>query len=174
MRYRNLNATGRAGRARRLAVASIFLGAVPIIVLINHDALNMPDALIWYSLTALPVCAWLWVRLPFTGVYVNADVVLVSSWWSRRRYHRRTIERFRAEPYAGFFFILGWTVYDGRFESGHLRAEFVDGKVRSMGATVCNRRVARQNAESLNQWLGLDVGSGDGPRRSVRRNNAVE
>lgn len=161
--------TGRAGRAGRLAVASIIIGALPILVLMNQNAVGMPAILVWYSLVSLPVCAWMWIRLPFTGVSVEADGVVITSWWSRRSYDRRAIERFRAEPYTGFFFVLGWTVYDGRFESGHLKVDLVDGSSRSLGATVCNRRVARENAEALNQWLGLDVGTGAGPRRSARK-----
>lgn len=159
---------GRAGRARRLGVASLFIGVLPAVVLLNITSPSMPSILIWFSVVALPLCVLLWVRLPFTGVTVSPSHVVVTSWWSRRAYERGAINRFRAEPYAGFFFVFGWTVYGGRFESGHLVLECADGSARRLGGTVCNRRVAREIAEALNRSLGLDVGAGVGPRRSAR------
>ncbi len=163
---------GRAGRARRLGVASLFIGVLPAAVLLNYSSASMPSVLIWFSAIALPLCMWLWIRLPFTGVTLTSSHVVATSWWSRRKYERGAVERFRAEPYTGFFFVFGWTVYDGRFESGHLVLEFADGRRRPLGGTVCNRRVAREIAEALNRDLGLDVGAGVGQRRSSRESRA--
>ncbi|KJQ55796.1 hypothetical protein RS85_00377 [Microbacterium sp. SA39] len=132
----------------------------------------MPDALVWYSLVALPICVWRWIRLPFTGVKVDGDFAVVTSWWRRRVLLRSSIARFRAESYTGFFFVFGWRV-DGRFESGSLEVELKDGTRRRLGGTVCNRRVAREVAESLNRWLGVEGGSGTGPRRMAKLSRAV-
>lgn len=124
---------GRAGRARRLGVASLFIGVLPAAVLLNYSSASMPSVLIWFSAIALPLCMWLWIRLPFTGVTLTSSHVVATSWWSRRKYERGAVERFRAEPYTGFFFVFGWAVYDGRFESGHLVLEFADGRRRPLG-----------------------------------------
>lgn len=164
---RPVQSAALAERARRLAGASMFIGVVPAIALVT----TFPDGPFWangLSVISVLLCVWLWIRLPSTGVEIHGDHIVVTSWWIRRRYAREGISRFRAEPYTGPFFILGWTVYGGSLESGIVVVQTTAGATAPLHGTVCNRRTARRIAERLNQWLGVDVGSGTGARRTRR------
>lgn len=165
--YDALKRKARAERMRRLGGSSLFLGACPLILLLSPAA-NMPAVATVIAFGALAVCLWLWVRVLATGIRVEDDRVSVTSWWTKRGYSRLTVARFRAEPYYGFFFVLGWTVYGGSLQSGELVLETQNGRQVRLGGTVCNLRTARRTAESLNRWLGIDEGSGVGPRRALR------
>lgn len=159
-----------AERARRLGVCSVFIGALPLSLLLT----GMSDVPFWAtaaSAASVLICTWLWIRLPSTGIRIEGNNLVVTSWWSRRTYARDDISRFQAESYMGAFFVLGWTVYSGQLESGLIHAEFRDGRTVKLHGTVCNRRTARRLAEYLNRWLGVDAGSGTGPRRSRRRSD---
>lgn len=155
-------------RARRLAGSSFFIGVLPLVLLVT----NVSEVPLWASAASavsVLVCTWLWIRLPSTGIRIEDTDIIVTSWWARRRYACDDISRFRAESYAGAFFILGWTVYGGKLESGLIHADMRDGRTVKLHGTVCNRRTARRLAESLNRWLGVEAGSGTGPRRSRRQ-----
>lgn len=162
-----LGKSARAERARRLGASSVFLGICPLILLLGHAA-DAPVVAMVIAVGALAVCLLLWVRVFLTGLRVAEEHVRVTSWLSRREYRRRAVARFRAEPYYGFFFVLGWTVYGGRLQSGELILEFQSGRRVRLGGTACNLRTARRIAESLNRWLGIEEGAGIGPRRSLR------
>lgn len=156
-----------AERARRLGACSVFIGALPLGLLLSGASEVPPGATAASALSVL-VCAWLWIRLSSTGIRVEGNDLVVTSWWTRRRYNRDLLSRFRAESYMGAFFVLGWTVYGGQLESGLIHAELRDGRTVSLHGTVCNRRTARHLAEYLNRWIGVDAGSGTGPRRTRR------
>lgn len=110
----------------------------------------------------------MWVRFPATGLYLDDDVIVVKSWWSTKRYPRSTLQRCRAEPYGGFFFILGWPVSGGMLQSGEILLE-AGGYVRTAGGTVTSLGVTVKQAEIVNRWLGLSVGAGVGERRMRAR-----
>lgn len=107
----------------------------------------------------------LWIRISRTGIYLNKHTLHLKSWWRTRWYRRSECQRFRAEPYSGLLFVFGWPVVSGVFQSGHLIVE-IDGYEHAMPGTVTSLIVARRQAESLNRWLGLSIGSGLGERRT--------
>ncbi|MFJ4223944.1 hypothetical protein [Microbacterium sp. NPDC089695] len=157
----------RAERMRRLGGSSVFLGICPSVFLLVSSS-SAPAVATLVAVGTLALCLWLWIRVAVTGVRATADQFNVTSWWRRRVYSRRAAARFRAEPYYGWFFVLGWTVNAGRAQSGELVMEMRSGRRVRLGGTVCNLRTARRIAENLNQWLGIEEGSGTGPRRSLR------
>lgn len=156
-----------AERARRLGPATFFFGVVPLLLLINASASIPPVGIVALACLVL-VCCWCWVRLPFTGIRIDGDLLVATSWWRTRTYVKGEIVRFREESYTGYLFIAGWTVSGGQLESGRVAAELRNGDTVRLHGSVCNRRTARRTSEALNRWIGAESGAGTGPRRSSR------
>lgn len=108
---------------------------------------------------------WLWLRLPFTGVAVRGDHVVVTAWWSRRRLHRGEVSTFRSSPYGGPFFYLAWAITDGPLASRELEVELMDGTSGIVHGTVCGSRVSQEMVYALNAWLEGDPDRQSTPRR---------
>ncbi|WP_435744014.1 hypothetical protein [Microbacterium sp. PMB16] len=141
---------------------------MPIIGLVNPSAKPIPEALWWLFVFLLAFTAWLWLRFPFTGPRIAGDYFVLNSWFSRRVFHREKLQRFRAEEYEGIIFFFAWTISEGSLRSGELEVELSDGTVTRLKGTMCNYREVRMMAEAGNRWLGIEVGAGTGPRRSLR------
>lgn len=161
--------SGRGGRAARLAVSSVFTGIVPALFLIMGTESPVRGILTFISVALLVLTLFLWVRLPFTGVSVECDHVVITSWWTRRRIERTDLTRFRVDSYSGPFYYLAWAIDDGPLESGELWAELRDGSQTRLRGTVCSRRVANEIARALNDWLGASSGIGTTLRSRVRQ-----
>lgn len=149
--------TGRRGRAGRLAVSSVYTGFAPGLLLISSTHVEIPGFLLLLAIQSLLLTAWLWLRLPFTGVRTEGEAVVVTAWWSRKVIPRDQLVRFRVETYGGPFYFLAWAIDAGPFESGELEAELKDGTRVRLRGTVCGRRVANDISRSLNEWLGTGL-----------------
>lgn len=170
MSQRSLDAPrGTLGRAGRLAVSSVYSGFAPALLLLNPMGAVTPPLLSYIAVLLLLLTIWLWVRLPFTGVTVNGDVLMVNGWFTRKIFNRDDLVRFRVESYGGPFYYLAWAIDAGPFESGELRVELADGTQVALRGTVCGRRVANEIARSLNDWLGLNSDPRSTPRVRERR-----
>lgn len=156
---------GRFGRAARLAVSSLFTGVAPLALLVDPVSTSLHPVVVWVCIIFVTITAWLWLRLFFTGPRVSGDCFVVNSWWWRRTVCRDEVIRFRVGSYGGPFYYLAWAIDDGRLRSGELQAELIDGSIIRLPGTVCNYRIAREMAEASNSWLGVELGSGNGPRR---------
>jgi hypothetical protein len=165
--------TGIPQRAVRLAASTLLVG--PVLAVIASGAPFAAwdvDSGVWVVqlLCAAPVAmlTWCWLRLPFTGVALDSDRLRLRSWWSSTTYSRPEVRHFRHENYDDFFYIVGWTIVDGRRKSGSLVLETRDGRSVPLPGTVASYKVARQQSEALNRWAGTSAGSGEGPRRRQR------
>lgn len=161
--------SGRGGRAARLAVSSVFTGVGPALFLVMGTESAARSTLTVASVALLLLTVFLWVRLPFTGVRVECDRIVVIAWWTRRTISRTDLARFRADSYSGPFYYLAWAIDGGPLESGELRAELKDGTQMRLRGTVCSRRVANEIARALNDWLGLNSDPRATPRTRARR-----
>lgn len=165
-RYRRVEPSGVRGRVARLAATSALI--VPALVVgVLYRA--VPTVLQVVFGICLLVYLVVWVRLPFVGLWWESDdSVLWRPWWRQaRRLERESVSRFRDVNNMGWFFVLGWRVVDGRFQTGEIEAEMHDGQKTKLTGTVTSRLVAREQAAILNAWLS----GGDAtlaPRRSQR------
>lgn len=167
LRARSIRKQALAERARRLGPATFFFGLLPLLALIDIGS-TIPPFVISVLAGSVLICAWCWVRLPSTGIRIDGDRIVVTSWWRTRTYEKAEIVRFREEAYMGYLFVAGWTVYGGQLESGRVVAKLRNGDTARLHGSVCNRRTARRTSEALNRWLGAESGAGTGPRRSAR------
>lgn len=147
----------------------MYLIVIPVIGLASREGIPWQLRPVFAGLIVLG--AWLWLRLPFTGVTVSHDALVVTSWFSRRVFAKGKIARFRSVPYEGTFYYLAWTIDYGRFASGVLSIESDDGSHAVLNGTVTSATRSREMAEALNRWIGSEVGDGAGSRRqaSARR-----
>lgn len=163
-----LRPTGRLGRALRLGMSTLLV--VPTSVLICVEAPGLPVLVRGAAGMIVLLYVWLWLRFSWVGMWTSADALFVRSWWRSLTISREEVARFAVAPYVGFFFVVGWPVVSGTFQTGSVNFTSETGTVVSLGGTLTSYRQARLQAEILNNWLGIDVGSGRGPRR--RRNDA--
>lgn len=157
--------TGVGARSLRLLATSLLTVMIPFALVVAALTDVLPEWWGWFALPFVGGLLWVWARLPMTGVSISRDALVVRSWWSTRTYCRADVERCRAEAYGGWMYVFGWPVVSGSLQSGSLLLETVDGD-RALGGTVTSMYVARRQAELVNQWLGLQVGAGRGPRRN--------
>lgn len=165
---RNGIPSGRASRAARLAVSSVFTGFAPAMALVNPGG-AVPPLLQIIAVLLLVMTAWLWLRLPFTGASLHGDIIVITAWWSRKRLHRHEVARFRSLPYGGPFFYIAWTITDGPLASRELEVELTDGTRIVVHGTVCNRRASFEMTQALNHWLENSMDRQPTLRRRDRR-----
>lgn len=157
----------RRGRLYRLAASTALSGVLPLGAFFASVGKSSQEIAVLMTMCGpiLMVYGWAWLRVWKTGIYCGRDSLRVTGWWTSRQFDRRAIMRARAEPYRGWFYVFGWPVVSGSWQSGVLELELSDS-VHSLGGTVTSLRSARRDAEQINRWLGLEVGAGDGPRRT--------
>lgn len=170
-RFKSLVPTGRASRAARLGAATGLTAPFLFFFAFLAAQLSTPLAakvfLLVISSVGGALLAWMWGRLPFTGVDLSEDRARVRSWFSSRLFMRAHIERFSYADYGGLFYIVGWPVAGGSLQSGMITVvTTAPSGEQELNGTVTNHRVAREQAEMLNQWLGLSVGASHGRRRA--------
>lgn len=161
--------SGRVGRLLRYVATTFFVPAFLFACTVGNSYISAASEF-FITASGAMLLPWVWglVRLPFTGVFLREDELVVRTWWTLKSYPREEIVRCRDEMYSGIMYIAGWTVVDGVFQSGHLTLETVTGNAALPG-TVTSRTVARNQSEQVNAWLKLPVGEADGTRRQARK-----
>lgn len=99
---------------------------------------------------------WLWLGFFLPTVAITRDEVRLRSWFATYSYRRDEVERFSAESYTGWFYVVGWPVAGGALEPGVLTVKTVDRKVVRVSGTLSWRRSAQALAADLNEWLGIE------------------
>lgn len=167
-KYR-LKPGGSAGRAMVLAATTLIVGvpagAVVILTIADEGFVALGPGLagVLVGLALL----WLWVRLPFVGVALTSERVVVTSWWRTREFNKRDLVRWSSDPYMGSLFVVAWPVASGAAELGSLHVETRTGELISLGGTVAWRGTTTKQARYLNEWLTGELGGGRQQRRQA-------
>lgn len=157
--------SGMAGRVARLTATTLLLAPAAIILAVFDSPVPVAVRVLCCIVSLLII--WAWARLPWVGIWnVSDGKIAWRSWFSPlRTIELSSVERFRATEYLGLFFVVGWTIPDGRWQSGQVSVELKSGENITLRGSVTSLLAANAQCRELNDRLGIER-----PRTSYREN----
>lgn len=146
--------SGLGGRILMLSASTLIGGgfATALLVVGVQEAGDASWLLIGVSAPLLGCYFWAWIRVWRVGATIRDHDVTFTSWSGVQTIAKEDVERWSAEPYSGFFSVVGWPVAGGFLQPGELLVDLADGSRHRVPGTATLRTTAREQARFLNDW----------------------